>query len=234
MAITADRFSVKPEGNGYAVYRNETVLKTPQDLPLVVPTRALAAALAEEFASQGEKLDVRKMPMTQLALTALDISSQRRADTVKSIMHKGENELVCQRASDPASLVEEQNKIWQPYLDWCKTRFNAELETGVGIIPFDQNPQALSRLKEHIETLDAFTLTGLHEACSTLGSLVLGLALLEGKADPAQAFEASELDHLWQSKKWGDDPVTQARLDAIKTDLATYKKWFSLLREETC
>ncbi|MDD4617380.1 MAG: ATPase, partial [Alphaproteobacteria bacterium] len=200
-------------------------------LSLTVPTHGLASAIVEEFSSQGQKKDLRKMPLAQLALTALDVSSQRREDTVKGIMRLGENELVCQRASDPADLVAEQNKIWQPYLDWCKKRFNADLETGTGIIPFDQNPEALSRIRAYVEELDAFTLAGLHEACHALGSLVLGLALLEGEADAAAVFQASELDHLWQAKKWGEDPASQARLNAIKTDLNVCAKWFILLKK---
>jgi len=51
------------------------------------------------------------------------------------------------------------------------------------IIPFKQNPEALAALRAFVQTLDAFFLTGLSEVCGTLGSLVLGLSLVEGKAD---------------------------------------------------
>jgi chaperone required for assembly of F1-ATPase len=230
MAMNPSNFSVKPEAHGYGIFRDNKVLETPAHHPFIVPTRTLAEAVAEEFSSQGQKMDLRKMPITQLALTAIDVSGPKRAEIIDAIMRLGESELLCQRASDPPDLVAEENRVWQPYLAWCKQRYKADLCTGSGIIPFDQNPQALAALRACLDTLDAFTLAGLSEACHSLGSLVLGLALLDGRADAASAFEAAELDHLWQSRKWGDDPVSEARLGAVMSDLDTCARWFALTK----
>jgi chaperone required for assembly of F1-ATPase len=127
--------------------------------------------------------------------------------------------------------VAEQNKTWQPYLDWCKEAFTADLRTGQGIVPFEQNKEALAALRREIEKGDAFLLTGLSEACGTLGSLVLGLALMAGRAGAEAVFEAAELDHNWQNKKWGEDPVSQSRHADIKRDLDVCARWFALLKK---
>ena len=222
-------FSVKAEAEGFALYRDAEPLRTPRNLPLTVPTQNLADAIAQECGGQGDKMDLRKMPLTQMALTAIDIASQHRADVVEGILRFGDNELLCQRATDPADLVAEQNKVWQPYLAWCQTTLNADLRTGSGIIPFEQNPQALATLRDFVEKLDAFRLTGLSEACGTLGSLVLGLALIQKHAAPAAVFAAAELDHIWQNKKWGQDPAAEARHADINRDLVMYAHWFDLL-----
>jgi chaperone required for assembly of F1-ATPase len=224
-------FSIKSEADGYTIYRGDEALRTPRNLTVTVPTQALAEAIVRECSGQGEKMDLRKMPFTQMALTAIDISSQHRKDVVDGIMRFGDSELLCQRTTDPADLVTEQTRVWQPYLDWCQSTFNAALKTGSGIVPFEQNPEALAALHAHVETLDAFRLTGLSEACGTLGSLVLGLALIEGHADATSVFTAAELDHIWQNKKWGEDPATQARHADIKRDLEMCAKWTALLGE---
>lgn len=222
-------FSVKAEAEGFTVYMDAVPLKTPRTLPVTVPTKGLAEALAQECGGQGERMDLRKMPFTQMALTSIDISTQHRDEVIVGIMRFGESELVCQRAADPVALVEEQNKVWQPYLDWCKTQFNAELLTGSGIIPFEQDAKALAAIRAYVDTLDAFRLTGLSEACGTLGSLVLGLALITGQATAEAVFAAAELDNIWQNKKWGDDPVSQGRHAEIKRDLEMCATWTGLL-----
>jgi chaperone required for assembly of F1-ATPase len=226
-------FSVKAENKGFIVCKNDKALETPLHSPLAVPARELAETIAQEFSEQREKIDLGKMPVTQMALTAIDITAPRLEEIIGGIMRYGETELICQRAADPAALVAEQNKVWQPYLAWCVERFSADLCTGCGIVPFEQNPEALQALRAFVEKLDAFSLTGLGEACNVLGSLVLGLALLEKRADAEAVFEAAELDRLWQSGKWGDDPVTQGHTLSIKRDLESCEKWFALLEGMT-
>jgi chaperone required for assembly of F1-ATPase len=215
--------------DGFTVFRDAEALKTPRGLAVTVPTRALAQAIEQECRRQGEKLDLRQMPLTQMALTAIDISSHHSEDVVSGIMRYGESELVCQRADDPADLVAEQNRVWQPYLDWCKEKFGVELRSGSGIIPFAQKPETLQSLRDFVETFDAFRLTGLSEAVGVCGSLVLGLALATGRDSPEAVLSAAELDHVWQSKKWGDDPVTHARQEDIKRDLKMCAEWLGLL-----
>jgi chaperone required for assembly of F1-ATPase len=231
MILKRPLYSTRAEGKGFAIYQSDKALKTPLLLPLIVSSRALAEAIAEEFEAMGNNRNLRAMPYTQMALTAIDIAAPKREEVIAGILRYGETELICQRASDPADLVAEQNKKWQPYLDWCKERFGADLKVGSGIIPFEQDKTALAALRAFVETLDAFFLTGLSEACRALGSLVLGLALMEGKAPPSEAFEAAECDPLWQSKKWGDDPFLKGRQTEIARDLNICAEWFALLRK---
>jgi chaperone required for assembly of F1-ATPase len=222
-------FSIAEHDGEFTIFRDGEPLKTPRTLPVTVPTRALADAVVAEAVGQGEKLDLRKMPMTQMTLTAIDISGHHRMEVVDGIVRFGESELLCQRASDPADLVAAQNEGWQPYLDWAQQKFGITLRTGSGIIPFEQNPEALARLREFVETFDKFRLTGISEAVGTSGSLILGLALATGHADPDAVLAASELDQLWQAKKWGSDPATEGRMAGIKHDLEMIARWFALL-----
>lgn len=227
MKLSKKVFSAEANGDGFAVLCDGKPLSTPNGAVLRVPSRALAEAIAGEFAAQGPKPDVRTMPLTQLALTALDKAPQPAL--IEALMRFGETELICQRATHPSDLVAEEEKTWQPYLDWCRTRFNAELRTGEGIVPFRQNPEALAALRAFIGTLPVFSLVALSEACHALGSLVLGLALFCGSADSAQAVEAAEVERIWQNRKWGEDPELQARRGAIERELATVKQWLELL-----
>ena len=231
MVLKNPACTFRAEGESITLYRDEKALTTPLGFPVAVPTQALAEKIAKEFEAVGARMDLRKMPMMQMTLTAIDMTARRREEVLSDIMRYGETELICQRATDPADLVAEQEKTWRPYLDWCQTKFGADLCTGSGIAPFKQKAESLAALRAFVETLDAFFLTGFSAACGTLGSLVLGLALLEVRANAAKAFEAAELEGLWQIRKWGEDPVSQSRHANIKRDLEACAQWFLLLRK---
>jgi chaperone required for assembly of F1-ATPase len=230
---TPPAYTIRTQSEGFTVYRDDAPLETPRNLAVMVPTEKLATAIAAECRAQindkGERLDLRLMPMTQMTLTALDVTSNKRGEIVDGIMRFGECELVCQRATEPADLVAAQNAGWQPYIDWARERFGAELRSGNGIVPFAQKPEALATLRTAVETNDLFGLTGVSEAVGTTGSLVLGLALATGHAEAESVFKAAELDALWQMLKWGEEPEALARHAEIRRDLNDCARWFSLI-----
>ena len=223
-------FSVQSESTGFTVYRDDAALQTPKNLSVTVPTQVLADAIVQECCAQKDRLDLRTMPLTQMTLTALDITTSHRDEVITSIVRYGESELLCQRTAEPADLAAEQQRVWQPYLDWCKATYAADMHTGTGIAPFPQNAAALVALRTAVQAFDVFALTGLSEAVGVSGSLVLGLALAAGYADPATVLAAAELDQLWQNKKWGEDPAVQARHVDILRDLALCVQWLALLK----
>ena len=57
---------------GYGVALDGRRVRTPAGRPLALPSRALAAAVAGEWAAQGETVRPRTMAMMTLAATALD------------------------------------------------------------------------------------------------------------------------------------------------------------------
>ncbi len=222
---------VKPIDSNFALCQNAETLKTPGRFSFMVPSKSLAEAIADEFKEQGAIKDLRKMPLTQMAFTAIDITAQGQALVIKEIMGYGQHELICQRASRPAALVAAQTEAWQPYLDWCHNSFKARLKTGAGVVPFEQDEEALGRLENHMVKLDAFSLTGLAEACRNLGSLVLGLALMEGAFAPPSIVAAAEFETSWESKVWGQDVSLQTSYAETEDSIACCAKWFSLLRK---
>ncbi len=222
-------YSVHHDERGFTVYRDDAPLQTPRTLSVTVAQKKVADAIVEECHTQGEKLDLRKMPMTQMTLTALDIATHHRQEVIDGIMRHGESELLCQRAEGPDDLVLKQHEVWQPFLDWSYSRFNAEFNVGAGIIPIQQEVEALAAIRSFVETLDAFRLIGVSEAVGISGSLVLGLALATNHADVETIFAAAECDALWQAKKWGLDPATEGRHADIKCDLGDCARWFTLL-----
>jgi chaperone required for assembly of F1-ATPase len=223
--ITAEAF-VAEDG---AIYCNGVIIKTPAGSDFIVPTPALAEAIAREWHAQDAKLNPRPMPVTQLAATAIDIIAKDRGEIINQVMAYAENELLCHHAEHPPELVARQQEIWLPVLDWCRQRFDAPLRVGIGVMPVAQAPETLLVLRRAVESYDNFRLAGFRSAVEISGSFVLGLAMIEKHLTLQQVFAATELDELFQIQKWGEDPVIVARHESVKRDLTACIRWFDLL-----
>jgi chaperone required for assembly of F1-ATPase len=217
---------------GYALLCDGKALQTPAGAPLIVPTKALAESMAEEVRASSGKFDVTRMPLTQLAMTAIDVVGKDRGKAVARVARHAESELLCHRADTDDALASEQQKIWQPLLDWCMPRFKAPLRMGAGLMPIAQPPESLDSLRRAIEDYDDFHLAGIDWAAGITGSLVLVLALAEKHLAADRVFHAAELDAAHQMAKWGEDPAALTRHQSIRRDLEICEKWFAALAKK--
>jgi chaperone required for assembly of F1-ATPase len=210
---------------------DDTPLLTPAGQPYALPTHALAEAIASEWRGQDEKLDLAAMPFTRMAATSIDLVPAKRAHMVDACLAYSATELLCHRDAATGALAARQNEIWQPYLDWAALTFGALFRVGAGVMPIEQPADVVTGIGQTVAALDAFGLMGLHEAVTTSASLVLGLALALGFKPAPEIFFAAELDAHFQIDAWGADPVTMARLAAVRHDIETIERWFALLRD---
>jgi chaperone required for assembly of F1-ATPase len=73
-------------------------------------------------------------------------------------------------------------------------------------------------------------LAALHTFSSITGSLILGLAVLEGELTPAEAFALSRLDEAYQAEKWGTDQEAQERAARLAREMELAARLVALSR----
>ncbi len=205
-------------------------VRTPARAALRVPTRALAEALCEEWAAQGDRVDPLSMPLSQRANTAIDRMPDARRETVAELVRYGETDLLCYRAERPEALVARQAALWQPLLDWLQGRHGIALRTVVGVLPQPQDPHTIARLERVIDAHDNFALTALHMGATGAGSIAIGLAMIEGEISADEAAAAAFLDDRHQIERWGADEEAEAHLAHGSADLALASRLGHLLR----
>lgn len=196
--------------SGHTVHLDETPVRTPGGLPLVVPARALAEAVAEEWQAQEDTLDPAGLPLTRLAYAALEGIPPKREKIVRDIAAYGGSDLVCYRAEHPEELTARQAENWDPLLDWARDRYGAPLILAEGVMPVLQPPASLEKLSQAVAGHDAFTLAALHELVTISGSLLIGLAVADGHLEAGCAFPLSRIDEDWQIEQWGEDAEAAA------------------------
>lgn len=215
---------------GYQIHLDGRPVRTPSKALLTVPGKALAEALAQEWDAQVETIDPAAMPLTRHANTVLDRVTPQRAEVVGEISRYAENDLVCYRADWPADLAERQARAWDPLIDWARRRYDVNLCTIKGIMHRPQTEDALKRLHQAVEALQDWQLAPLHTITTITGSLVIALALLEGELAAEAAFDAGQLDELYQVEKWGEDSLAQKARENRRTDLLAAARFLELLR----
>jgi len=222
--------SVAPTEGGFQIHLDGRPVRTPSKAVLVVPAGALAEAMAAEWDAQTDTIDPAAMPLTRHANTAIDRVSPQRAAVVGEISRYGENDLICYRAEWPTDLAERQARTWNPLVDWARRRYDVNLTVTAGIMHRPQGEDALQRLARAVDSLSDWELAPLHTLTTITGSLVIALALREGEISPEAAFEAGQLDELYQVEKWGEDSLAQKARESRRADLLAAARFLALLR----
>ena len=222
---------VSPADGGWTVTLDGRPIRTPAKRTFVVPTAALARAAADEWAAQGDEINPATMPLTGLANAALDRVGADRTTFIDGLAAYADSDALAYRAEHPADLVQRQATGWNPILDWAERRYGVEFELVPGVMHRPQPATTVARLRAAIEPLDDFALTAMQPLVTISGSLVVALALLEGAIDEDAAWEAGQLDELYQAEKWGEDSLA-AQSRASRRDAFAAARRFLILLEQ--
>ena len=204
-------------------------VRTPGRLALILPSDALADAVAEEWRAVEGEIDPRNMPLTGLANTAIERVAPDPAPFAAGLAAWGESDMLCYRAESPEPLVARQAAAWDPLLEWARTRYDVHFVVTAGIMHQPQPPATLARLGEAVAARSAFELAPLAPIVTITGTLVGALALIEGAADAATLWTAAHIDEDWQAELWGRDPLALAAYEERQRDFAAAVRFLALL-----
>ncbi len=209
-ASTRHATSTPVEG-GWGILLDGKALRSPAKRPFVLPTEALAAAIAEEWQAQGEKINPHSMPLMQFAATAID----RLADD-RDGAGRGSRRLWPQR-SDLLSRRRRRRiwrggrrSAWQPLIAWVAERYDVALNVTTGIVAVEQPAHALATFRRVLAPATSRPDRAGRGRPARAGSLVIALALAEGRLSADEAADAALLDELYQAEKWGSDPEAES------------------------
>ena len=223
------RATVRAEDGGYAVALDDQPLRTPAGAPLVVPTEALAAAIAAEWDALDAEIAPDRLPLTRAANSAIDRVADQRAAVVDAIAEYGASDLLCYRAAAPEALAARQAAGWDPWMQWAARTLAAPLVAVTGVTHQPQPPASLAALRAAVAAQDAFRLVALNELVALSGSLVLGLAVAGDALPATTAWDLSRLDETWQEEHWGLDFEAEAAAAARRAEFLQARRLLDLL-----
>ena len=218
---------------GWRVLLDGKPMRTPAKAVLVVPTESLARAIADEWRAVPENTEINTahLPLTRLAATGLDRVAPRHAEIIEDTAKYAGSDLLCYRASAPDSLVKLQREAWQPLLDWAAERYGAHLNVVEGMTFVAQPEEAKTRLRHAVAAHADLALAALYNLTHTSGSVVIALAISDGRLTAEDAFAAAQVDELYQVARWGDDPLAEKHRQGVRTDIAAGARFLALLED---
>jgi chaperone required for assembly of F1-ATPase len=223
--------AVEAQADGFLVTLDGRAMRTPGGARQILPTRALAEQVAEEWASQGEHIDLASMHAARLANTAIDAIPAAREATADSVAAFAGSDLLCYRAEDPQGLVERQAALWDPVLARVEREEALAFVRARGIIHQAQPSETPARVKALALELDDFRLAALAYGAALYGSTILGLAVVRGWLDAGEAFELCRIDEAWQEERWGVDEEAAERVARLRREAAALQRWLLSLGE---
>lgn len=221
------------DGAGYEVRLDGRMVRTPAKTPLVIPTRAMAEAIAAEWDAQEGKINPLSMPITRGANAALDKVAEQHAEVADMIADYGDSDLLCYRAESPVELVARQAQAWDPLLDWAEGALGARLLPRTGVIHQPQDSGAITALRGQVHALDPFEIAAFHDLVAMSGSLVIGFAALHEYAPISQLWDLSRIDEDWQIEQWGADEEAAELAEIKRTAFMSALTFYQLVHTKS-
>lgn len=184
-------------------------VKTPGQNALLLPTRALALAVAGEWEwlDQGRPLSVA-MPLTALCATASD-QPKPRAAVEQGLLKFVHTDAAAVRHDPGTTLARKQADAFDHLLAWAADPEGPIRCPGGPLVPSSdiagapQSPAAEAAFARHLASLDAWTLAAVDQATAASKSLVVGCALAAGRVSVREAARCARLEEDHQADEWG-------------------------------
>ncbi len=219
-----------PCDGGWQVTLDGRAVKTQGSRTQIVPAQALAEALADEWAAQGEEIVPGSFILRDMADYAIDVVSTDRAGALAALLPYAESDTLCYRAEPGEALHRRQAAIWEPLLTAAEQRWDVHFTRVSGIIHQPQPPATLERLGKVLAAHDDFTLAALRTLSGLSASLVIALAAIEPGAGATALWDAANLEEDFQAEIWGQDAEALARRSLRLRDFTGAMRFATLCR----
>jgi len=222
--------SIVEAEDGWRVLLDGRAIKTVGGRAQTVPSQALAQAMAEEWAGQGEEIDLTRFLYRDLADYTLDVIADDRHEAITALVPYAETDTLCYRADPEEPLFPRQQAVWEPILTSFETRHTLRFERISGIIHRAQPAETLAALRARLEAADPFTLAALRNLASLAASLIIALEAIEPEADVPTLWAAACVEEEWQADLWGRDWEAEERREKRAAAFAATVNFVNLAR----
>jgi chaperone required for assembly of F1-ATPase len=204
-------------------------VKTPMKAKLILPSRALAHAVAAEWNAQIDVINPAAMPLTKLANTAIDRAGGERNFVAGQLVEFAGSDMVCYRAEAPSNLVEIQKSAWDPVVAWGEAAMQTKFKFTISITHSAQSGETMAAVEKHVAKLTNFELTAAHNLTTLTGSALLGLMLTARAITPESAWTAAHVEEDFQIATWGEDDEAKQRRQLRRIDFDGSLQFLNLL-----
>jgi ATP synthase F1 complex assembly factor 2 len=186
------------------VFDNKHTLKSPAKSPFLIPSRALAHAIAAEWAWQKKRVDPETMPLMQLAATAIDQPQSSEVISTSLCAFLPTDPVLCRDEDDSKSeLIAAQNSVLHPFIDYVNVHVGTKLRASTSIVGAAVSARDKALVYEYLMGLDSWTLCALMELSSACKSVCMAIGGATGGFSVDEVIRAARLEEDYQIEQWG-------------------------------
>ena len=192
----------------YCVTLDGRSLRTPARHPMVIPSEALAWAIASEWDAQKDDkrgIQPASMPLMSLFSTAIDQIALDATHARKTVLsYLPTDSALFFTSEDDRILLKKQLDALGPVLSRMKSDAGLDLKTTDQMtMRIDQDKAVSDKVESIVRQLDPFALACLQCMTMECKSIVLSLAFLFNFIDLKQFKNASRIEEEFQVEIWG-------------------------------
>ena len=201
-----------PHAQGFAVFLDGRVAKTPARRPLAVTEsghRRGARGRVGRAAGRNQSWQDAAHPDRQRGHR-----SRRPTKPPRSAPRSSNTPAAISSATAPKvrqALVAAQEKAWSPILAWARQALGARFVLAEGVVHVQQSPGALAAVERALLPADPLRLAAISTVTTLTGSALIALALADGALSAEAAWQAAHVDEDWQMSQWGVDAMAMER-----------------------
>lgn len=219
-SVEVSRASQASETSQWILLLDGKPLLTPSKNYFLLPTLPIAESVCKEWESQCDDIAPLTMPLTRLLNTAYDGTATDMQSVKEEIVRYGSCDMLCYRSSSAIELHNRQKELWDPWIDYARTKLGCVLEVGDGVIHIDQDSRSMASLNAHIGMItNPLLLSALYVVTSLTGSAILSLAIFHGDLSCDDAWHLCHLDEDYNREHWGEDSESVARRHHLYNDM---------------
>ncbi|XP_023347358.1 ATP synthase mitochondrial F1 complex assembly factor 2 [Eurytemora carolleeae] len=195
--------SVVQNNSKFEINLDHRKLKTPLGGPFQVKSEPLAHAIANEWLSQKDTIQLSQMHLTGLCNTCIDNPGRTKKEVlVESILGFLGTDTVLFYSDEPPPLLKLQKEQWSPIIVWFNNRYGVEVAPTLDITPPQLSDKDRKILEKHLLSYSWSAIQGISFGVDAIKSLILTLAVLDRRVTVTQAVTLSRLGEIYKNNDY--------------------------------
>ena len=163
------------------------------------------------------------MTKDKLEQAVCDIK-QHRDDIISKLVQFSKTDSLLFWDKDTA-IAKKQEKLWAPVLKWAGEYIQAKYTPTNELKVNEQDAESMYAMRKFMENMSDEELAAFYLASMNMRSELLAAALVKGRINADQAYNAAYLEELHQAELWGRDQQAEERRQSLKNELTDIEKF---------
>src|SRR5574344_1391398 len=156
--------------------------------------------------------------MTEYLKNVVDEIQENREEVIEKLIQFSVTDMLLFWGQEK-DLIARQERLWSPIIKWSSEAIETKFNTTSSLQVPSQQKNSGEKLRVFLNNLTNKELGAFYVAALNMKSVLLAAALVKGKINANQAFEAAFLEELWQNENWGADEEALKKREELKQEL---------------